>query len=112
MSDNRERTQDIHFMVTLQEKEMILQQMKNAGTTNMGAYLRKMSVDGYVLQLDLSEVRELVRLLRTTSNSLNQLAKRANETGSIYIEDIEDLKLRYSSLWNSAEQILLLLASI
>lgn len=108
----RERNEHIHFMVTPEEKEMILKQMQNAGTTNMGAYIRKMAIDGYVLQLDLSEVRELVRLLRIASNNLNQIAKRANETGSIYQEDIADLQLSYGKLWNSAEQILLLLSKI
>lgn len=57
----------------------------------MGAYLRKMAIDGYVVRLDLSDITELVSLLRRSSNNLNQYTKRAHETGSIYSTNIEDL---------------------
>lgn len=86
--------------------------MKQLGTKNMGAYLRKISIDGYVLQLDTTDVRELVRVLRVTSNSLNQLTKRAHETGNVYSEDIEDLRKSYDKLWGIAEEIMVRLASI
>ena len=55
--------------------------MAQFGTTNMAAYLRKMAIDGYVVKLDLPELRELVSLLRYSSNNLNQLTRRAHETG-------------------------------
>ena len=85
-------------MVDERERDLILEKMEQANIRNMGAYLRKMAIDGYVVKLDLSDVRELVRLLRNATNNLNQLTKRANEAGSIYSADIEDLRELYNGL--------------
>lgn len=109
---NRQRNVQLHFMVSGEEREQIAQRMKQLGTQNMGAFLRKMAIDGYVLQLDTTDVKELVRVLRVTSNSLNQLTKRANETGNVYSDDIEDLRKSYDKLWGMAEEIMVRLASI
>lgn len=63
-------------------------------------------------KINSSHIEELVRVLRVTSNSLNQLTKRVHETGSIYSEDIEDLRKSYDRLWSAAEEIMLRLAAI
>ena len=68
----RKRDIQLKFRVTPQEREMIETKMAQFGTTNMAAYLRKMAIDGYVVKLDLPELRELVTLLRYSSNNLNQ----------------------------------------
>lgn len=75
----RKRDIQLKFRVTPQEREMIETKMAQFGTTNMAAYLRKMAIDGYVVKLDLPELRELVTLLRYSSNNLNQLTRRAHE---------------------------------
>ena len=108
------RTRDVqlHFMVSEQERKLIEEKMEQLGTKNMGAYLRKMAIDGYVIQLDLSDIRELVFLLRKTSNSLNQLTKRVHQTGNIYGEDLEALRESYDKLWDTADEILSRLATI
>ena len=79
----RKRNIVIRFRVTPEEREMIESKMAQFGTTNMAAYLRKISIDGYVVRLDLPELREMVSLLRRSSNNLNQIAKRVNETSRI-----------------------------
>lgn len=109
---NRKRTIPIYLMVTEHERDLIEQKMAQAGIRNTGAYIRKMAIDGFVLRLDLSDVREMVRLLRITSNNMNQIAKRANETRSIYEADVADLQARYDELWNKAEDILRSLADL
>ena len=91
---------------------MIRERMAELGVTSMGAYARKMMIDGYHINVDLSDVRELVSLLRRCSNNLNQIAKRANETRSIYEVDIEDLRCQYDMLWEAANGILSGLAKI
>ena len=68
------------------------QKMAQFGTKNLSAYLRKMAVDGYVVQLDLPELKELVSLLRRSSNNLNQLTRKVHETGRIYDVDLEDIR--------------------
>ena len=86
--------------------------MKEVGICNQGAYLRKMALDGYCINLDLRDVKELVLLLRRCSNNLNQYAKRANETGSIYQADIQDLQERLDGIWSDVKEVLVHLASI
>ena len=88
------RDQDVHFLASKEEVERIHEKMDELGIRSMGAYLRKMALDGYCIRLDLQDVKALVSLLRICSNNLNQYAKRANETGSIYRADIEDLQKR------------------
>ena len=106
------RKKQIHFMVNDIELELIKKRMEEAGIKSLGAYMRKMAIDGYTIRLDLSDMREAVRLLRIDSNNLNQYAKKANETGSIYAQDIEDLKKRQDELWKLMKEILNRLASI
>ena len=78
----------------------------------MSAYIRKMALDGYCVKLDLQDIKELIRLLRICSNNLNQYAKRANETGNIYLADIKDLQKWLERIWEAAREILVRLASI
>ena len=108
----RKRNIVIRFRVTPEEREMIESKMAQFGTTNMAAYLRKISIDGYVVRLDLPELREMVSLLRRSSNNLNQIAKRVNETSRIYEADIDCLKENQEKIWSAANGILTRLASI
>ena len=89
-----EKSEVIILRVSPEELNRIRKKMLDVGVLNQSAYLRKMALDGYCVRLDLDEVKELNRLLRICSNNLNQYAKRANETGSIYKADIEDLQRR------------------
>ena len=108
----RSRNIRIIFCVSEKERDFIDEKMKLAGISNREAYLRKMSLDGYVLKLDLSSVNELVSLLRNATNNLNQIARRANATNSIYEDDIKDLQGHYELLWGKAEDIMKKLAEI
>ena len=108
----RKRNIVIRFRVTPEEREMIESKMAQFGTTNMAAYLRKISIDGYVVRLDLPELREMVSLLRRSGNNINQIAKRVNETSRIYDADIDCLKENQEKIWSAANGILTELASI
>jgi len=108
----RNRDINVSFRVTEQERKMIEKKMELAGIRSLRAYMLKMAVDGYVVQLDLAGVREMVSLLRVTANNMNQIAKRANETRSVYESDIEDLRVRYDKLWEQAGGILKKLSEI
>ena len=94
------------------DKERMQAKMEEAGILNMSAYVRKMALDGICVKLDLEEVRQLIVLLQRCSNNLNQYAKRANETGSVYAADIEDLQSRFDEIWELSKQSLARLASI
>lgn len=102
----RVRDIDVHVRFTAEEKLKIEQRMKEADIRNMSEFLLKMALNGYILQLDLPEVREMVRLLSNATNNINQIAKRANETRSIYAADVEDLSDRITGIWEQANEIL------
>ena len=103
---NRKRNIQLKIWVTEEERKLIEYKMSLVPTRQIGAYLRKMAIDGYVINLDLSEIRELTRLLRICSNNLNQYARKAHETGSIYAVDIADLQSRMDGLWEIAKKLL------
>ena len=109
---NRKRDIRLRFRVTPEEKALIEEKMTQMGTSNMEAYLRKMSIDGYILKLDLPEIKEMISLLRRSSNNLNQIAKRVNQTGRLYGEDMEDILRKQEGLWQAANEILAKLSAL
>ncbi len=108
----KKRTVRTEFVMSEQEAALVQERMAQLGITNISAYLRKMALDGYIIQLDMTQIQEMTRLLRICSNNLNQYSKRANETGSIYGADIEDLKDRMEQLWDGMEKLLRQFANI
>lgn len=109
---NLQRQVQLKFRVTRSERALIEQKMAQLGTTNMAAYLRKMAIDGFVVNLELPELGELVSLLRRSSNNLNQLTRRVHETGRVYDADMDDLRQSQERLWDAAQKILTSLAKI
>lgn len=100
------KTVRVEFVMSEQDAELVKGRMAELGITNLSAYLRKMAEDGYIIHLDMGDIQEMVRLLRICSNNLNQYAKRANETGSVYAADVEDLRTRLDGLWDGMDKLL------
>lgn len=112
MFEKREREVQLKFRVTPEERQIIERKMALLGTSNMAAYLRKMAIDGYIINLEVPELRDLISLLRRSSNNLNQLTKRVHETGRFYDADLEDLRQNFDRLWDMADKLLKGLAKI
>ena len=108
----RKREVQLNFRVSPEELALIEQKMAQLGTKNREAYLRKMALDGYVVRLELPELKELVSLMRYSSNNLNQLTRRVHETGRIYDADLEDIARRQEALWDGVHQVLTQLAKL
>ena len=106
------KEEELKIRISAKDKERIRVKMEETGILNMSAYVRKMAWDGICVKLDLEEVRQLIVLLQRCSNNLNQYAKRANETGSVYAADIEDLQSRLEEIWELSRQSLAHLANI
>ena len=98
--------------VSAEELELIHQKMQQYGTENLSAYLRKMALDGYVVKLELPELKELVSLMRRSSNNLNQLTRKVHETGRVYDADLEDISQRQEQLWEGVKEILTQLSKL
>ena len=107
-----EKSEVIILRVSPEELNRIRKKMLDVGVLNQSAYLRKMALDGYVVRLELPELKELVSLMRYSSNNLNQLARRAHETGRIYDADLEDISRRQEALWDGVHQVLTQLAKL
>lgn len=95
-----------NIRMTPEELQAIQKKMEQFGTTNFSAFVRKMAIDGYVVKLELPELKELVSLLRYSSNNLNQLTRRVHESGRIYDADLEDIQQNQERLWGAAQEIL------
>ena len=108
----RKRDVPVLFYVNKDEMALIQQKMQAFGTSNMSAYLRKMAIDGYVLKLDLPELKEMVSLLRRWSNNLNQLTRRVHQTGRVYDADLQELNAQQERIWDGVKQILKQLAKL
>lgn len=109
---NRVRKNRLELWVSDDELAQIRTQMALAHTNNLSAYLRRMSMYGYILNLDLPELRELVSLLRRYSNNLNQIARRVNETSRFYAADLEDMYQKQEDIWAAANSILMRLVAL
>lgn len=109
----REKRDEILILrITKTEKNRIYEKMYGIGIRSMSAYIRKMALDGYCLNLDLPQLRRMSYLLQNCSNNLNQVAKRANECGKVYAADMEDLRQRLDELIEIGRQILSRLAEL
>ena len=106
------RDEIIILRLTKTEKNRIYEKMFSMGIRSLSAYIRKMALDGYCLHLNLKELRHMAYLLQNCSNNLNQVAKRANESGKIYSADLSDLRTRLDELISIGKQILSKLAEL
>lgn len=100
------RSINMGFRVTEEERNMIYRRMKQTKISNLRQFLLKMAIDGRVIYVELESVNECTKLLRNISNNINQIAKRANETGSIYAADIDEIKTRQNEIWDRQEIII------
>ena len=95
----RKRTVQIKFRVTEEERALIEQKMKLVPTRNMESYLRKMAIDGYIIQIDHSDIKAMTAEIQKIGANVNQIARRVNATGSVYKEDIEEIKGVLAEIW-------------
>jgi len=94
----RTRNINVKFMVTPEEKQQLDSKMLQFGTKNMGAYLRKMGIDGMVIKKDYSDIRKLLGEIGKIGSNINQIAKRANENLHIHQEEVEEVLRRQAEV--------------
>lgn len=107
-----ERSKRIELRVTAEELRQIHERMQETGISSLTAYVIRMAIHGYVLKMDLSDLKEMLRLMQISGNNLNQYAKKANETGSIYYEDIEELRAVQKEILREMRKVLEKLTAI
>lgn len=76
------------------------------GIENLSGYIRRMAVDGYIINFDIPELEEIIHLLRYNSNNINQITKRVNATGSIFKNEVNEIQKSQSELWRMLDKII------
>lgn len=104
MMKNRTRPVRVEFRVTEQEHQLIQKKMEKLGTKNMGAYLRKMAIDGYIIKVDYTEQKKLAAAVSRVAGNINQICRRINQTGHFYEDDIVELKAKQCEIWELLKQ--------
>lgn len=102
---DRTRPIRIEFCVTEQEKKLIESKMAQLGTRNMGAYLRKMAIDGYIIKVDYTEQKKLAAAVNRAATNINHICRRINSAGHFYADDIADLKERQAEIWSLLREV-------
>ena len=103
----RKRAIQLKFYVTEQERILIEEKMKLLQTDNLGAYLRKMAIDGYIVQVDTTDINEMTKALGSIGRNISQIAKRMNAGGPAYQADMEEIRERLEQIWQLQRRILL-----
>ena len=101
---NRTRPIRIEFCVSDNEHRLIKNKMAQLGTRNMGAYLRKMAIDGYIIKVDYTEQKKLAAAVSRAAANINHICRRINQTGHFYAEDVADLKAQQAEIWQLLKQ--------
>ncbi len=104
---NRKRPIILRCPVTAEERALIEQKMAQLPTQRIGAYLRKMAIDGYIIYVDTKDIKEMNKLLSAIGRHINQIAKRVNAEGSTYQADMEEIRERLDQIWQLQRRILL-----
>ena len=112
MKQNLKRNIALTFRVDEGERDFIHKKMKAAGIDNLRLYLLKMAVCGQIATVDMSDVQECGRMLRSISNNVNQLAKRANEGRNVYKADLDHVQEKLGEVWGQQDRIIKALTKI
>ena len=103
---NRKRNIQLKIWLTEEERRLIDEKMKLLPTSQIGAYIRKMAIDGYIIYTATANIKEMNKELRAIGRNINQIAKRVNSTGDIYRGDITELRERLGEIWQLQRTIL------
>ena len=104
---NRIRTIQQQFYVSPEELVMIYERMRLLNVENKSAYLRKMAANGYIIKIDTTDIKENTAQLQRIGNNINQIVRRMNQTGSLYVADVEEVKQVLSKIWKTQRALLL-----
>ena len=108
----RKRDKQLKIWVSQEELDMIHQKMAEFGTPNMGAFIRKMVIDGYIVKLDIPELKEIIRLLGPIGNNVNQMARQLHSTGSIYQQDLVEVEKQLEQNYKMLRKLITKLSKI
>ena len=112
MKPNRNRDRQVKFWVSDEKYALLQEKMETAGGINQGAYIRKIIFDGYIVNLEIPELKEIIRLLSITSNNVNQVARQLHSTGSIYQQELVEVEKQLEQNYKMLRKLITKLSKI
>ena len=103
---NRKRPIILRCPVTAEERALIEQKMAQLPTQRIGAYLRKMAIDGYIIYTDTTDIKAFTAELSAIGRNINRIAKKLNAGGPAYQSDIQEIRERQEQIWQLQRHIL------
>ena len=103
---NRNRSRQVKFWVSEEEYQLLQKKMEAAGGVNQGAYIRKMILDGYIVNLEIPELKEIIRLLSITSNNVNQMARQLNSGNGIYPQELTEVEAQLEQIYKLLRKVM------
>ena len=103
---NRKRPIVLRCPVTAEERALIEQKMAQLPTRRIGAYLRKMAIDGYIIYTDTTDIKAFTAELSAIGRNINQIAKKLNAGGPAYQADMDEIRERLDQIWQLQRHIL------
>ena len=103
---NRKQPIVLRCPVTAEERALIEQKMAQLPTQRIGAYLRKMAIDGYIIYTDTADIKAFTKELSAIGRNINQIAKRINAGGPAYQADMDEIRERLDEIWQLQRHIL------
>ena len=108
----REKTTGFFFKMSPEESELFERNMVRTGIKNKSAFIRKMCIDGHVINLDIPALNEIGKLLRITANNANQIARRVNSGDGVYREDVAEVNSQLAEIRTGFGKVLANLSEI
>lgn len=99
MKDDNKRTLYLKVRVSPEEMDAIKRKFQNSGMETLSGFVRAIIFEGYIIQMDGNELRQIHKLARNIASNINQIAARVNTTSKIYDNDIAEIKDGVNKLW-------------
>jgi len=106
-TDGLKRTIQIKFRVTEAERDMIYEKMRLLHTNNLAAYMRKIAIDGYIINTDTTDIKAVAAEMQKIGVNINQITKRVNSTTRIYEQDFTEIQGKVDEIWRLLRSSLL-----
>lgn len=108
---NLTRKVNLHVFLSDEEARILEDKFKASGINSKSDFIRRLILEGFVLEVDFSEIQRNNFLLSNIANNVNQVAHRCNETRSVYRSDIDELKKEIDKIWQLQKSMLSMLPS-
>lgn len=100
------KTHKMFFRLDEEDYQLLMHKFKQTDCKNLSEFMRKMIINGYILEYNSQEITDLFKYAKSISDNVNQIARTANESGQVYADDIREIKEKVSEIYSKQLEIL------